>query len=140
MNFDYISMITYVEVRNFITNVLTQKLNTNAIVKVNNIKTDARSYRVLFEVMGSNGLYITGEAVCTNFDCIITLSHNRTQTQINYARDWAKWVYSVLKAKEINGSSRMGSIYKADYNEHCEKIRDAKRAEAEKECEANLLK
>lgn len=34
----------------------------------------------------------------------------------------------------------MGSIYKADYNEHCEKIRDAKRAEAEKECEANLLK
>ncbi|MBQ8522036.1 MAG: hypothetical protein IJ458_00040 [Clostridia bacterium] len=140
MNFDYIKMLTYAEIREFIVKVLTKKFSSNVVVKINNVKTSACAQQVEFELVASNGSYVTGTAYCTDFECKITINNSRRQVETTYYNEWAKWVYSVLKNKNINANSRMGVMYKADYNEHCEKVRDAKRSEAEREFEANLLK
>ena len=138
MNFDYIRMLNYTEVTQFISKVLASKFNTNLLIKPNNIKSDAVSQQVEFEAILSSGDYFTGKAVCRNFDCVITINDEK-QTQLNYNNEWAKWVYSTLKIKDVNAHNRIGEIYKADYNDYCQKVRDDKLAKAEQEFEISLL-
>lgn len=144
MNFDYIRMLTYVEVKSFITKMLSKQFKTNFVVKLNNISTDSCSQQVEFEVIASNGEHVIGKATCTNFECRITLNQGKKKTDVTYTNEWAKWVYTTIKQKEFVSDSENKCIishnFKQDYNEHCKRVRDAKLAEAEKECEANLLK
>ncbi len=139
MNFDYIRMLSYAEVTQFITKALSAYFKTNLFVKPGNIKINTVSQQVEFEAVLSNGKYVTGKAVCTNFDCEITINA-KTQTTLAYTNEWAQWVYDMLKSKDISEYSRVGEIYKADYNDHCAKVRDDKSAKAEQEFETSLLK
>ena len=144
MNFDYFRMLAYVEIRNFIAKVLNKQFNTNFIVKITRGKNSSNSQQIEFEAVGSNGTYVTGIACCSDFECKITLNQDKKQTDITYTNEWAKWVYTIIKQKEfVSDSESKGIIshnFKQDYNEHCKKIRDAKLAKAEEECEASLLK
>ena len=139
MNFDYIRMLTYIEIKSFIESLLKTQFKTNFIVKLGNVTTNSLLHHIEFEAIGSNGMYFNGEVTCTNFACIMKLNDKKCQMEDNYNKDWAKWLYTILKAKDFDARTRTAEIYKADYNEHCQKIRDAKRKQAEKECEASLL-
>jgi hypothetical protein len=136
MNFDYIGMIGYVEINQFITKVLTARYQTNLLVKPNNMKISSVAQEIEFEAVLSNGKYVTGKAICTDFQCKILIND---KTEI-YTNEWAKHMFNILKSKEDGKTSRVSEIYKADYNDYCAKVRDAKHSEAEQEFENSLLR
>ena len=136
MNFDYVRMLGYTEIMEFLTNVLTARFKTNLYVKPINVKINSVAQEIEFEATLSNGKYVRGKAVCTDFSCKIVID-DKTKT---YTREWANYVFNVLKSKEDGKTSRVSEIYKADYNDYCIAVRDAKRAEAEQEYETSLLR
>lgn len=139
MNFDYIRMLTYLEIKNFISKMLIERFKTGFVINLKNVKIDSRSYQVEFEAVASNGLRFYGCATCTDFDCEISLNDGRFNTKSKYNKEWAKWMYETLKSKNIN-NKRLPELYKADYNDYREAIRNKKLIEAKKECESTLLK
>ncbi|MFQ6724238.1 MAG: hypothetical protein ACLRFE_02770 [Clostridia bacterium] len=141
MNFDYMRMLTYIEMRNFIAKMMKNQIGSNLVIKVNSIKGNTHGHLIEFEVITSDGKHVTGRAYCTEFECKIVM--DKTQTETIYTNDWAKFVYSIIKEKEfVSGDDKhiVSHNYKNDYNEHCIKIRNAKRAEIEQQCEQSLLK
>lgn len=142
MNFDYIRMLTYMEINDFITKVLAKNLKTNVLVKLTNVKTDSCAQELEFEAVASNGAHIVGKAVCSNFECEISIKQAENKAKLNPSKDWAKYVHNIISQKEtlVDTKKIMSRNFKLDYNEYCMKVRDAKRAEADQEFEASLLK
>ena len=133
MNFDYIRMLSYTEISQFITEVLSVYFKTNLLVKPTNVMIKAVTQEVEFEAVLSNGKYVTGKAFCTDFSCKIQLDGN-VQTDLGYTKEWAKYMFNILKSKEDGKTSRVSEIY------YCVKVRDAKHSEAEQEYENSLLR
>lgn len=138
MNFDYIRMLTIAELNEFITKALSGHFKTNLLVKPTNVKIGAIAQEIEFEAFASNGKYLTGKAVCGNFDCVITL--NEQTIDLTYNKEWANWMYKTLKTKDFNSQARVFEVYKADYNDYRAKVRDDKQDEAEQEFETTLLR
>lgn len=139
MNFDYIRMLSYAEITQFITEVLGVYFKTNLLVKPTNVKVKAVTQEVEFEAVLSNGKYVTGNASCADFSCKIQLDGN-VQTDLVYNKEWAEYMFNTLKTKTVGDKPRLNEIYKADYNDYCNRVKSEKYAEAEKEFENSLLR
>ena len=138
MNFDYIRMLTIAELNEFITKALSGHLKTNVLVKPTNLKVGAVAQEVEFEAFASNGNYVTGKAVCKDFDCVITIDGQ--SNSLIYDEEWASWMYKTLKTKDFNSQARVFEVYKAEYNDYRAKVRDDEHAEADQKFEASLLR
>ncbi len=139
---DYLSSLSFNDMSVFIKRMMGKKFDTNLVIRIKNISTSSTMNEIDFEVMVSNGVYARGLAYFTQFGCTMEISHGKNKDVKNYDKEWAYFVYQVLKKKDEFGFDdyKLSSCYKAEYNENLVKIRDKKRAEAELECEQNMLK
>lgn len=126
---DYLSCLSFTDMKAFIQKLVGQKLKASVVIKLKNVKKSASMQSFDFDVVAilkENGKYVPaqGLAYFTNFGCTMEISYGKNKIVGCYDNEWTDHVYNTLKEKETLGLGDSSSqFYNAERQDHIDQVK-----------------